>query len=422
MQQIGVALSKRLADHTHYSSGLGGDTLSHLTQDRTKQGEWDGDEFINHSIYSEIILSQDWGPTVAETMDHRYEGFKIALTDDMNIAGIMVFLGQSAAITNNPLMNAQIWTDVAGSPGALVGTFNEIPVYPACTKYAGTPPSAWATFVYNGAAWFDPPFSGNYWIILDRSATAPAGGNIEIGRTGTGTNEWVWSDNAVAWTTENNKGGVVMLLGYTQPAAFLTSWLSAGLYIVNQYGGTGINCLCYGGGDAVSGTSYEGYGGYFESVNNIGLYGISNFGIGIYGYSTLNYGIKAVGNYGVSIQTLAVNNQTILSAYNSAVQIATLATTGTGHGYFAIRDNAGNIQALLSGNDVSYSKLSFVAGSNTITACAVLEGASTTKGFLPPRMTTAQRNAIAGPVAGLLIWNTDTTQLEDYNGAAWGAV
>jgi hypothetical protein len=62
-----------------------------------------------------------------------------------------------------------------------------------------------------------------------------------------------------------------------------------------------------------------------------------------------------------------------------------------------------------------------VAGSS-VNASAIAEFTSTTKGVLLPRMTTAQRNAIGSPATGLLIWNTDTTQLEDYNGAAWAAV
>jgi hypothetical protein len=55
-------------------------------------------------------------------------------------------------------------------------------------------------------------------------------------------------------------------------------------------------------------------------------------------------------------------------------------------------------------------------------ASAIIQADSTTQGLLLPRMTTAQRNAIAAPATGLLIWNTDTGQLEDYNGAAWAAV
>lgn len=54
-------------------------------------------------------------------------------------------------------------------------------------------------------------------------------------------------------------------------------------------------------------------------------------------------------------------------------------------------------------------------------AAAVLELVSTTKGFLPPRMTTAQRNAIAGPPQGLLLFNTTLNHLEAYAGG-WSAL
>jgi len=45
---------------------------------------------------------------------------------------------------------------------------------------------------------------------------------------------------------------------------------------------------------------------------------------------------------------------------------------------------------------------------------AQLEVLSTNKGFLPPRMTTVQRNAIANPAAGLIIYNLTTHALEYY--------
>jgi hypothetical protein len=55
-------------------------------------------------------------------------------------------------------------------------------------------------------------------------------------------------------------------------------------------------------------------------------------------------------------------------------------------------------------------------------ASAILDIESTTKGLLPPRMTELQRNAIASPAAGLLVFNTDTGQMNQYDGTAWGAV
>lgn len=50
---------------------------------------------------------------------------------------------------------------------------------------------------------------------------------------------------------------------------------------------------------------------------------------------------------------------------------------------------------------------------------AALDVVSTTKGFLPPRMTTTQRDAIASPPAGLTVYNTTTNKLNAYSGTAW---
>lgn len=58
-------------------------------------------------------------------------------------------------------------------------------------------------------------------------------------------------------------------------------------------------------------------------------------------------------------------------------------------------------------------------GTTTPQSSAILDVTSNNKGFLPPRMTTAERNAIAGKVAGLLIYNTTTSCVEMYNGSNW---
>jgi hypothetical protein len=44
---------------------------------------------------------------------------------------------------------------------------------------------------------------------------------------------------------------------------------------------------------------------------------------------------------------------------------------------------------------------------------------STTKGFLPPRMTTTQKNAIASPAAGLMVYDTTLNLMALYNGTTW---
>lgn len=55
----------------------------------------------------------------------------------------------------------------------------------------------------------------------------------------------------------------------------------------------------------------------------------------------------------------------------------------------------------------------------SVNASAILQSDSTTKGFLPPRMTTTQKNAIATPAAGLVVYDTTTNKLCCYDGTTW---
>lgn len=52
-------------------------------------------------------------------------------------------------------------------------------------------------------------------------------------------------------------------------------------------------------------------------------------------------------------------------------------------------------------------------------ASSILQADSTTKGFLPPRMTTTQKNAITSPASGLQVYDTTLNQMSYYNGSSW---
>lgn len=58
-------------------------------------------------------------------------------------------------------------------------------------------------------------------------------------------------------------------------------------------------------------------------------------------------------------------------------------------------------------------------GTTTPDNSAILELYSTSHGFLVPRLTTTQRNAIASPATGLLIYNLDNQRFEYYDGTQW---
>jgi hypothetical protein len=61
----------------------------------------------------------------------------------------------------------------------------------------------------------------------------------------------------------------------------------------------------------------------------------------------------------------------------------------------------------------------FIINSASPNASAILQADSTTKGFLPPRMTTTQINAIASPAEGLTVYNTTISHMCFYQAGSW---
>ena len=83
---------------------------------------------------------------------------------------------------------------------------------------------------------------------------------------------------------------------------------------------------------------------------------------------------------------------------------------GTTASFPAIKRASNNIE-IKNADDTFGAGLSVGAALNT---SAILQADSTTKGFLPPRMTTAQKNAISSPVEGLVVYDTDLNKLALY--------
>lgn len=99
----------------------------------------------------------------------------------------------------------------------------------------------------------------------------------------------------------------------------------------------------------------------------------------------------------------------------------------SGNDYFVYNRSTNEFQYDIGGVGVAgflsthlYHQSGFAVGSSAApVASALVELTSTAQGFLPPRMTTTQRDAIASPATSLLIFNTTTNRYEYYDGAAW---
>ena len=98
----------------------------------------------------------------------------------------------------------------------------------------------------------------------------------------------------------------------------------------------------------------------------------------------------------------------------------TAGASGRSFGISSATSGAPNSTAFLFVGDTA---TGVTMGANSINnASAILDLVSTTKGFLMPRQTTAQINAISTPAAGLQVYNTDLAQPCFYDGTGWRKV
>lgn len=66
-----------------------------------------------------------------------------------------------------------------------------------------------------------------------------------------------------------------------------------------------------------------------------------------------------------------------------------------------------------------FAQVSVTNDGSSAAPSAMLEVKSSNKGFLPPRMTSTERDAILNPVEGLIIYCTDCPELQVFNGVGW---
>jgi hypothetical protein len=120
--------------------------------------------------------------------------------------------------------------------------------------------------------------------------------------------------------------------------------------------------------------------------------------------TTTDAGYKLDVNGTLRVQgTLALNNgNTYISNTSNNIWIAAVNSTA-------------NDVVVIPGRQLNVNS----TGTYTAQSSAIAQIDSTTKGFLQPRMTTTQRDAIATPATGLSIYNTTTNTEDYYNGTAW---
>jgi hypothetical protein len=140
------------------------------------------------------------------------------------------------------------------------------------------------------------------------------------------------------------------------------------------------------------------------------LVGQPTFGVKIHQQTITSSNFAAISGDAVSLPTTTQYGLFVSSNGNgaglNAGQTVDLRVNGTAR--LQVQFNTGNIVIQN-------------AGTFTDIASARLQVTSTTQGFLPPRMTTTQKNAIVSPVAGLMIYDSTLAKLCVYT-TAWETI
>ena len=295
-------------------------------------------------------------------------------------------------------------------------------------------------------------------LSADRTFTISTG--ITIGTTaitsGTvgrvlfqGSGNVVSQSTNLFWDATNNRLGI----GTTTPEYSLDilgnlSGLNIGFKLRNSATSGYTEIMCFNNGGTLSDRMYMGVGGtttgdsfqnrgYFVASSNLEgvnftatkpttgdirfftggvnerlrINGNGNIGIN----TTTDAGFKLDVNGTARVQgslTISASGQLLMN--NNNIYIGRGAGSGT---------DGIEIRALSSGTDAvkvtSSSLIINQSGALTYQASAILQAESTTKGFLCPRMTTTQKNAIASPATGLMVFDLTLGLMSVYNGTIW---
>lgn len=124
----------------------------------------------------------------------------------------------------------------------------------------------------------------------------------------------------------------------------------------------------------------------------------------------LNRKITLANLFANTAATLVAGSSTTVNLYNT-----TVTTLNIGGAATAISLGAAVGTLTLNNPNILMSNATSVGiGTGSPNANALLDISSTTKAFMPPRMTTTQKNAITSPVAGMVVFDTSVNELSVY--------
>ena len=323
---------------------------------------------------SEIVVQTDIGTAPNEIPLNQYLG-NLAFQDAANIAGSVT----AGSINNTPI----------GSTTASTGAFTTL--------------TSTSDATING-------------VKVGRGggsvATNTAVGASAINATATGTANTAVGTTALRDVTSgisNTALGASALIQNT--TGDYNTALGSNAMFANTSGGSsvaiGFQSLYFN----TTGTFNNAFG---RAALNANTTGANNIGIGSSALQaiTTTSNNTAVGYSAGSLITTGAKN-TLLGCYNGNQGGLDIRTTSNN---IVLSDGDGNPRIIA--NSVGDVGIGTVAPN----ASAILDVQSTTKGVRMPNMTTAQKNAIVTPAAGLMVFDTTLSKLCVYTGAAWETI
>jgi hypothetical protein len=325
-----------------------------------------GDFLINSTQFVVDVSTGNVG------VNNASPAYKFDLTGGQRIVGSLVVSDAGEMVTNGTFAsNITGWTDsstgvesIAWNAGGWMDLFSTGAGYARADQQLVTVPGVRykVTFTAGGTLVYTALFIGTTQggvDLLNQAYPLPAGSNVYY-FTATSTSSWLRFDNGGGTSTIDN---VSVTSGNATFAGNVCIGNTTGTAMLSVGSTSQFNVTSAGAATAVSLSCST-----FTSSAAMGFTPAAGSGV--------NFSLTTTGDFAVNTNQLYVDTST------------------------------GNIGV----------------GTAIPNANALLDLTSTTKAFMPPRMTTTQRDAIASPTEGMYVHNTTTKGLNFYNGTSWVAV
>ncbi|CAB4134637.1 hypothetical protein UFOVP280_48 [uncultured Caudovirales phage] len=346
--------------------------------DLLEVSEFNGTGYVSKSITGQEIIDSvpssvtAWG-TITGTLSSQ---------TDLNTA----LSGKQATVTLTT-------TGTSGASTFVANTLN-VPTY-SLSGLGGVPTTR--TLTINGTTQD---------LSADRTFTVSTG--ITIGTTaitsGTvgrvlfeGTGNVVQESANLFWDNTNGRLGI----GTSSPAnvfSILSNLnTSAGVRVQNTNAGS----------SAVAGLDFlsnSTQGSLFATSSTYATYGV---------LSASSVGFYTTSSFNIAVDSNTANFSVGIGSGNPSAKFRIVGSTGN-----VLINTTTDAGFKLDVNGTARVQNKLSVGTPT-QATAVMEITSTTQGFLPPRMTTTQKNAIASPATGLMVYDTTLNVITYYNGTTW---